>query len=47
MTCACVFGSRDRKMTAFLNVGVAPRMRLSTRMSVICIVNCSSIHKPR
>ena len=47
MTCGCVRGRRDRKITAFLNAGVAPRMRLNTRMSVICIVNCSSIHRPR
>jgi hypothetical protein len=47
ITCVCVRGRRDTATTAFLNAGVAPRIRLSTRMRVICIVNCSSIQNPR
>ena len=40
-------GRRDNAMIARLKNGDAPRLELSTKMSVICIVNGSNIHRPR
>ncbi len=42
-----VVGRRDSEMIARLKKGDAPRLELSTRMSVICIVNGSNSQSPR
>ena len=42
-----VFGMRESAATALRKNGVEPSAELSTMISVICMVNGSSIHRPR
>ena len=45
-TCARVRGRRETASMARLNTVVDPRIRLSTRISVICIVKPNNIQRP-